>query len=84
MLGSVKEYIIESSEAGVDVYPEFGEDKVISALELKADTACTVTVNGNEFEVDEGEVLSFPYNYMRINSLSVEESGVKVKIRYLE
>lgn len=83
MLGNVKEFIVMQSEADTDIFPEISEGRDISALELKTDKDCTVEVNGEEFEVSAGEVLSFPYNYMKIHTLKIMTDGVKVKIRYL-
>ena len=83
MLGKVREYIVTQSEADTDIFPEISEGRDISALELKTDKDCTVEVNGEEFEVSAGEVLSFPYNYMKIHTLKIMTDGVKVKIRYL-
>jgi hypothetical protein len=83
MLGNVKEFIVMQSEADTDIFPEISEGRDISALELKTDKDCTVEVNGEEFEVSAGEVLSFPYNYMKIHTLKFMTAGVKVKIRYL-
>lgn len=83
MLGKVREYIVTQSEADTDIFPDIAEGRDISALELKTDKDCTVEVNGEEFEVSAGEVLSFPYNYMKIHTLKIMTDGVKVKIRYL-
>lgn len=83
MLGKVREYIVTQSEADTDIFPEISEGRDISALELKTDKDCTAEVNGEEFEVSAGEVLSFPYNYMKIHTLKIMTDGVKVKIRYL-
>lgn len=82
MLGQIKELIIASTTAGEDIFEQL-EGDVISALEIKAGAAATVTVNGNDFVIDKDEVLAFPYNYMRINSITAVTAGVKLKIRYL-
>lgn len=82
MLGQVKELIIASTTEGEDIYEQL-EGDVISALEIKTGADATVTVNGNDFVIDKDEVLAFPYNYMKINSLTAVTAGVKLKIRYL-
>lgn len=82
MLGQIKELIIASTAADENIFEQLDGD-VISALEIKAGADATVTVNGNDFVIDKDEVLAFPYNYMRINSLVAVTAGVKLKIRYL-
>lgn len=82
MLGQVKELIISATTADEDIFEQL-EGDVISALEIKAGADATVTVNGSDFVIEKGEVLAFPYNYMKINSLTAVTAGVKLKIRYL-
>lgn len=88
MLGTIKEKIIESTTENEDLLIKLLAASevcsgVISAIEIKAYSDCTINVNGSDFIIDKGEILSLPYNYMKIESITAVTAGVKLKIRYL-
>lgn len=84
MLGKVKELIISSTQEDEDIFEQLGTgDSNVSAIEIKAYSECVVDVNGSSFTIDEGEVLSLPYNFMKVRAITALTAGVKLKIRYL-
>lgn len=85
MLGKVKELIIDSTQEDEDIFSqlEAGEDDNVSAIEIKAYADCAIEVNGEEFTIDKDEVLSLPYNFMKVLAVTALTAGVKLKIRYL-
>ena len=85
MLGKVKELIIDSTQEDEDIFSqlETGEDDNVSAIEIKAYDDLVVEINGEEFSIDKDEVLSLPYNFMKVHTITALTAGVKLKIRYL-
>ena len=94
MIGTVGEYIIESTSSTTEIVADIKayektlglntlpSDFVIKKIGIKPSDSCTVTINGRPIVVDKNDTIEFDYGIIDISSLYISD-GVKVAIRDL-
>lgn len=94
MLGTVGEYIVESSNTTDNIVDKIKEyelslvDSVPSSFYIKQlgilpSAACTIKVNGRNFYTTKEIPLELGYNMMDVTKIVAQDEGVKLTIRYL-
>lgn len=96
MLGTCGEYIIDSTNATEDIADKIREYElklgsniallspfVIKKIGIKANSECSIKLNGRTFIIEANGTLEFGYNVFDIMSIVAQTEGVKLTIRYL-
>ena len=96
MLGTCGEYIINSTNTTDDIADKIRDYElglgsnvallspfVIKKIGIKANSECSIKLNGRSFVIEANNTLEFGYNVFDIISIVAQTEGVKLTIRYL-
>jgi hypothetical protein len=96
MLGTCGEYIVDSTNITDDIINNIKEYElglgsnialpspfIIKKIGIKADSECSIKLNGRNFTIEPNGTLEFGYNVFDIKSIVAQTEGVKLTIRYL-
>lgn len=96
MLGTVGEYIVDSTVAGeniVNTIESYEKDTlnikylpvpfVLKKLGIKPESDCEIKINKHTFKLSANEPFEIGYNMMDIAVIESVDAGVKLTLRYL-
>jgi hypothetical protein len=96
MLGTCGEYIVGSTnttdniinnikeyELGLGANITLPSPFIIKKIGIKADSECSISLNGRNFTIEANDTLELGYNVFDVKSIVAQTEGVKLIIRYL-